>query len=79
MKLIAEIKQKNELLLLQRAELYRQLGARINAPAFRPFFVTFIAAPFLLGFLAKFSSAHQRQSLFQLALGVLRLKTMAIL
>lgn len=66
MKLIEEIKQRNESLILQRAELHQQLGARINAPEFRSFFVTFVAAPFIIGTLAKFSNNSQRQTVLQL-------------
>ena len=49
MNLIAEIKRKNDQLLLQRVGLQQQLHARLNAPAFASFLITFAAAPFIIG------------------------------
>lgn len=66
MKLTTEIKQKNEQLILQRAELQKQFCARLNAPHFSSFFVTFAVAPFLLGAAAKFSHTTQPMTLIQL-------------
>ena len=55
MKLIAEIKQKNDQLLLQRAELQQQLHARLNAPEFTSFLITFAVAPFIIGAITRFT------------------------
>ncbi|WP_331343848.1 hypothetical protein [Cellvibrio sp. UBA7661] len=55
MKLITEIKQKNDRLLLQRAELQKQLHIRLNVPVFTSFIITFAVAPFIIGAVAGFT------------------------
>jgi hypothetical protein len=49
MNLLAEIKQKNERLLVENLILQQQLGARVNPPEFTAFFTTFAVIPFLAG------------------------------
>lgn len=49
MDLIAEIKQKNDQLLLKNAVLQQYLCARINTPTFSSFLITFTLAPFIVG------------------------------
>lgn len=52
MNLTVAVKQKNEQLLLQSVELQRQLHARLAAPEFSAFFITFGVAPLLAGVVA---------------------------
>ncbi len=63
MDLIAEVKQKNDQLLLQNTVLQRSLCTRINTSKFRSFLVTFAVAPFIVGAVASLgansSMSHQ--------------------
>ena len=49
MDLIAEAKQKNEQLLVKNLMFQQCLCARVNAPEFKSFLITFIAAPVIVG------------------------------
>lgn len=53
MDLKAQVKQKNEQLLLQNAILQKSLRARVNAPGLSSFLLTFIVAPFVFGAIAQ--------------------------
>lgn len=52
MNLKAKVKQKNNQLMLRNVALEEQLYARVNAPEFGSFLVTFIAAPLIFGAIA---------------------------
>jgi len=49
MDLIAEAKQKNEQLLAKNLIFQQCLRARVNAPEFKSFLITFIVAPVIVG------------------------------
>jgi len=66
MDLIAEIKQKNDQLLLQNAVLQQYLRARINTPKFSSFLITFTLAPFIVGAAARFILKVNSPGLHQL-------------
>lgn len=54
MDLIAEVKQKNDQLLLQNAVLQQHLCTRINTSTFSSFLITFTVAPFIVGATTQF-------------------------
>jgi hypothetical protein len=49
MNLMAEVKLKNNQLLLRDAALEQQLRERVSTPEFSSFLITFIAVPFIVG------------------------------
>lgn len=49
MNLMLSIKQKNEELVLKNIAMRAVLRERLNVPESKSFFVTFMAAPFILG------------------------------
>jgi ACR3 family arsenite efflux pump ArsB len=53
MDLKAVIKKKNEQLSLQNSLLQQHLCARVNAPEFGSFLLTFIVAPFIVGVITR--------------------------
>lgn len=53
MDLRAEIKQKNEQLLLQNAILQQSLCVRVNTPQFSSFLLTFVVGPLIVGAVAQ--------------------------
>lgn len=55
MSLAAEVKQKNNQLLLRHAVLQQQLTVRAKTPKFSSFLITFAIAPFIVGVVAGFS------------------------
>lgn len=68
MDLIAELKQKNDQLLLKNAVLQQCLCTRINKPECSSFLITFTVAPFIVGVItqlvlgANSSMSHQLRS-----------------
>jgi hypothetical protein len=76
MSLTAEVKQKNNQLLLQCTALQQQLDVRINTPEFSSFLVTFAIAPFLVGVVTGLSHAPKgtlAHQLYRIAFPGLRL------
>jgi len=53
MDLKAEIRQKNDQLLMQNSILQQHLCARVNAPQIRSFLLTFVVAPLIVGAIAQ--------------------------
>lgn len=75
MNLAAEVKQKNDHLLLQGIELQRQLHLTLNKPAFSSFLITFVLAPLLVGAVAGVAAApkgSRARQLVRIALPGLR-------
>lgn len=55
MNLIAELKQKNDRLLLQNALLQQNLHAIISTPHCSSFLITFAVIPFMVGVVTQFA------------------------
>lgn len=66
MDLIAEAKQKNNHLLSQNAVLQQHLRAKVNAPEFSSFLITFTVAPFIVGVVAQLALAPKGSMLHRL-------------
>lgn len=51
MGLIAEVKRKNNQLTAQHIQLQKNYRERISTPYFSSYVITFMAAPFMMGFI----------------------------
>lgn len=75
MELMAEIKQKNDQLLLQNAVLQQCWCARINTSKFSSFLITFAIAPFIAGVVTQLglgANSYMSHQLYCVALSGLR-------
>ena len=52
MDLIAEVKRKNNQLIVQHILLQKNFRERTSTPYFSSFLITYLAAPFAMGFIA---------------------------
>lgn len=67
MDLAALARQKNRELTVQAVALQQQLDARLTAPKFRSFLMTFVVAPFALGVITRLVPGKVRLNMRQIA------------
>ena len=67
MDLAVLVRQKNRELTVQAVALQQQLDARVTAPKFRSFLITFVIAPFALGVITRLLPGKVRVNTRQIA------------